>query len=518
MENTREQVKYKSRSIIAVHGSKGGCGSSMVASNLGIFLAQIGKDVLLIDANLSNGGLCHWLGQAQPEKNIADVILKRVDKIADAVVDTSITNLYLLASAPSLSFSELEKENRIEQFIKQIENVQSDYIIIDLDSNVEKFTLDLYLLADYSISVTLPMPDSIESTYNFISAAFTRGLLHIFSEEENSAVASFFNDVSHGIYKTPRNIIDETDIFNKELALKIKRYAQLFHPLIIVNQVKLKEDEYIGDAMISASTRWLGIVPILVGSIGWDDNVWLSQRRAKPLLINFSGSRACKDLEEIVRNITGLVYRDLITPFVIPPKTEVQNYYELLEIYPGASEEEVRRAYKQIKTWFGIDGIAVRGLCPEKERTEFQKLADFAHSQLVDKSKRRKYDKDNFPNGFSVTGDSDIKPRESIAGKVAATHDSLPRIELAEDQFVGGHFLGEIRKKHNVELVDISNRAKIAVRYLQAIEEERYKDLPAAVFTRGFVTEFARFLKIDSHRAASDFMTAYTEYFKKKRK
>ena len=54
-----------------------------------------------------------------------------------------------------------------------------------------------------------------------------------------------------------------------------------------------------------------------------------------------------------------------------------------------------------------------------------------------------------------------------------------------------------------------SNRAKISKSYLKAIEEERFEDLPAPVFIRGFVTEYARFLKIDPHRAVRDFMAKF---------
>ena len=95
---------------------------------------------------------------------------------------------------------------------------------------------------------------------------------------------------------------------------------------------------------------------------------------------------------------------------------------------------------------------------------------------------------------------------------MAATHDSLPKTDLSDDQVVDGAFLGRIRRERNVELIDISNRAKISTGYLRAIEEEKFEDLPAAVFTRGFVTEFARFLKIDAGRAVGDFMAKFDEF------
>jgi flagellar biosynthesis protein FlhG len=53
---------------------------------------------------------------------------------------------------------------------------------------------------------------------------------------------------------------------------------------------------------------------------------------------------------------------------------------------------------------------------------------------------------------------------------------------------------------------------------LQAIEEERFEDLPAPVYVRGFVTEYARYLKVNPRRAVADFMAGYEAYVTKKRK
>ena len=40
------------RRIIAICSPKGGSGASMMATNLAVFLAQIGKTVVLVDANM----------------------------------------------------------------------------------------------------------------------------------------------------------------------------------------------------------------------------------------------------------------------------------------------------------------------------------------------------------------------------------------------------------------------------------------------------------------------------------
>jgi len=497
------------RRIVSLGAGKGGVGSSMISANLGIFLAQIGKRVVLVDANLPDPGLHAWLGVKRPAKTIGDLLRGRSEHIEESVVPTSVTGLYLIAGSPNM-FGEESLDIPIqERLLGRIRTLETDFVLVDLPSGLNPLALDMFGQSDLSIAVTAATPDSVEATYRLICAAFIRSLLR--AEQSNPRFAESIREMCArgGNLPTPREIVGE---LRGEPAAKARELSEIFHPQIIVNKTRIKADEELGAAMVSATVRWIGVVPRLLGSVGWDENVWLSLRRALPLLIDFPRSRACKDLERIVRGMLGKEYKDLFSPTLIPPPTERQSLYELLEVYPGASDEEVRRALKQIREWFGADGLAVRGVCGDDERERYQKLAEEAHANLLDKSKRRQYDRTKYPDGVPSSSERQPHDRDSIAGTVAATHDSLPKTELTDDQVVDGTFLGSIRRERNVELIDISNRTKISTGYLRAIEEEKFEDLPAAVFTRGFVTEFARFLKIDSNRAVRDFMSKYEEY------
>ncbi|PYT14046.1 MAG: hypothetical protein DMF51_09410 [Acidobacteria bacterium] len=48
--------------------------------------------------------------------------------------------------------------------------------------------------------------------------------------------------------------------------------------------------------------------------------------------------------------------------------------------------------------------------------------------------------------------------------------------------------------------------------YLQAIEEERFGDLPAAVFVRGFLREYARCLGLPGDDVAQTYMKRYRDW------
>jgi flagellar biosynthesis protein FlhG len=499
------------RRIVAVGSGKGGAGVSMVVANLGIFLAQIGKRVVLIDADFSGGGLHAWLGMRRPAVGISDVIGGRVARIQSALCETPVTGLFLLGGAGDLLGPAANETRIARQLLDDLRTLEPDFVLIDLPAGVNPLAIELFAGTDAGIAVAVPAPDAVESAYRFLSAVFLH-LVRTCPEAEAASLA-LIERLGHGDGRSPspREVVAALESAASPLAARARQLQSLFAPQLIVNQTRIKIDEELGEAIVSAAARWLGFAPRLLGSIGWDDNVWLSLRRGLPLFTEFSRSGACRNLERIVRRFLGQEFKDLLTPVAVPPPTAEQNLYELLEIYPGASEEDVRRALKRVRDWFGADGLAVRGACTDEERQGYQQLAAEAHGRLLDRSRRREYDRSHFPDGFRPAAEHAPGIRDSAAGAVTASRDSLPEVVLESDRIVDGAFLGKIRRERGVELEDISNRAKISISYLCAIEEERFDDLPAPVFVRGFVTEFARYLKVDSGRAVADFMAKYEQ-------
>jgi flagellar biosynthesis protein FlhG len=74
---------------------------------------------------------------------------------------------------------------------------------------------------------------------------------------------------------------------------------------------------------------------------------------------------------------------------------------------------------------------------------------------------------------------------------------------------VTGAFLRKVREIRGLELSDISQRTKISERYLRALEEEQFAEMPAAVYVRGYVTEYARALRLDPQRSAESYLVRY---------
>lgn len=72
--------------------------------------------------------------------------------------------------------------------------------------------------------------------------------------------------------------------------------------------------------------------------------------------------------------------------------------------------------------------------------------------------------------------------------------DAQPHSELASF----GEELRREREIRGISLKEIADATKISKRFLDAIERNDHKTLPAPVFTRGFVREYARYLGLNS--------------------
>ena len=71
-----------------------------------------------------------------------------------------------------------------------------------------------------------------------------------------------------------------------------------------------------------------------------------------------------------------------------------------------------------------------------------------------------------------------------------------------------GKYLKAERESRNLSLKQVSESTKIREHLLKTIEEDRYDLLPHAVFVKGFLTAYARYLGLDP----KDIILCYQKY------
>lgn len=60
-----------------------------------------------------------------------------------------------------------------------------------------------------------------------------------------------------------------------------------------------------------------------------------------------------------------------------------------------------------------------------------------------------------------------------------------------------GETLREARERRGLTIEQVAQETRISARFVEALEEERFEELPAPVYVRGFLRSYANFLRID---------------------
>ncbi|MCC6808287.1 MAG: helix-turn-helix domain-containing protein [Deltaproteobacteria bacterium] len=92
---------------------------------------------------------------------------------------------------------------------------------------------------------------------------------------------------------------------------------------------------------------------------------------------------------------------------------------------------------------------------------------------------------------------------------------SGPQALDANMEFSGG-VLMRLRESKGISLEQIAQRTKISMTHLRAIEANQYDKLPARVYVRGFVSQYARFLSLPQDRVCESYLQIYDRFVQAK--
>lgn len=170
----RSMVTQRSRAnVIAVTSGKGGVGKSNIAVNLAIQFASVGRDVVLLDADL---GLANAdvLCNIDLPCNLSHVIARKKELI-DVLIKAP-GGFRLIGGASGLArmadLTDFDRQ-RIINALVELEQ-QTDIILIDTGAGISPNVLAFTRAADHVLVVTTPEPTAITDAYAVIKV-ITRG-------------------------------------------------------------------------------------------------------------------------------------------------------------------------------------------------------------------------------------------------------------------------------------------------------------------------------------------------------
>ncbi len=156
------------KKILVITSGKGGVGKTTTAINLGAAINYFGKNVLIVDGNLSTPNIGLHLNSPEVPINLNHVLLGKADP-TEAIYEHE-SGLKILPS--SLSIKELKKikPEKIKDFKENFSEI-ADYVIVDSAAGLGPEAQAVIELADELIIVTNPEMPALTDALKTIKLA-----------------------------------------------------------------------------------------------------------------------------------------------------------------------------------------------------------------------------------------------------------------------------------------------------------------------------------------------------------
>lgn len=242
--------------------------------------------------------------------------------------------------------------------------------------------------------------------------------------------------------------------------------------------------------------------------------------------------------------------------------TDKKNYYEVLEVPTDATLQDIHNAYIRAKNAYAGDSAALYSLMTQDECNHILDQIEEAYTILGVADKRREYDiARGFNQGHTIAGFTeevinkpDYKPNNSLSDLLSETNSlsedqqfeisqnqqkeefKYNQVQTAKNEVTiskvqaykkfglsynindefeqkiencteyTGDFLKSIREYKNVTVERMADMTKISKTYIRNIEGDEFSKLPADVYTRGFVYQYAKCLKLNPDLVATSYI------------
>jgi hypothetical protein len=204
------------------------------------------------------------------------------------------------------------------------------------------------------------------------------------------------------------------------------------------------------------------------------------------------------------------------------------NYYDILEISNTATQHEITVAYEKAKRTYSVQNAALYSVFTEAEAAALRELIEEAYQVLSNQNYRNIYEKRLLSKSYSGAdlsleavkkASSELFNENSLLQKMTLnsapvdkpayeTNPSLENEIQSCDQW-SGDFLRKVREYKKFSLELLHEKTKVNPWYLAALEKMEPENLPAPVFVRGYVTQFAKTLGLDEKQVAESYMKLY---------
>lgn len=199
--------------VITVTSGKGGVGKTSISVNLAVQLSQIGKRVVILDADFGLANVEIMLG-IRPQYNLADLMYR--GKTLREIITEGPQNIGFISGGSGIE--ELANLTRVQlddlrKMLYELDDL-ADVIIVDTGAGISDSVLEFVAASSEVILVTTPEPTSITDAYALLKTLSKRSLFSI----EDTVIKMVPNRVA--------SIAEGRELYNK-LSVVVQNFLQL---------------------------------------------------------------------------------------------------------------------------------------------------------------------------------------------------------------------------------------------------------------------------------------------------
>jgi flagellar biosynthesis protein FlhG len=297
-----DDVAETDRKIIAVGSGKGGVGKTVLSASLGIGLAAMGREVILVDADFGGANLHTCMGILEPKYTFLDYYTMNRETLEDIILDSPIENLKLISGACGTLGMANPKYSQKQRLIHELRELPADDIILDLGAGTSYNVIDFFLSVDEKIVVTTPEPMAIQEAFDFIKLCLLRKVQQTFKNDpEILSILEIEGDSSLIQFNSPvEEILNKAKNSSKEIGQRIEEVLNDFQPRLILNMVMEPDEIKEGMAIKTAVAELLSINLEYTGYVDYDDNMRKSVKELKPYILQNPNSAAAQSIAKII--------------------------------------------------------------------------------------------------------------------------------------------------------------------------------------------------------------------------
>lgn len=304
--------------IIAIGGAKGGIGKSIIVANLSVLLASKGFRVTAVDLDLGGANLHLCLGnKVLLQNNINDFLRKRVDSLQDIAIKSEYGPYLIGGDSAQLGAANIDFGRKLK-LLRAVENLNSDFIILDLGGDTSYNIIDFFLKADYGIVVTTRDSASYIGAYHFLKAAMYRRFNRLFGPEsrfrmyKNHQLEQLIREMMNPADgEWPKSINDLLEKVRQEQPDHFPFMCEVvenFNSYLVVNKVPNRllrtfDVNPIITRIQQVTRTWLAKEVTYLGSISFQPEVENSMIDLVPVVAKYPKGKMAEELRSIMSKL-----------------------------------------------------------------------------------------------------------------------------------------------------------------------------------------------------------------------